>query len=81
VGLGVGGNVLVGGMYGSISLHPLSIEGNTGLNVAAGVAMMDLKFVSVADGHPSLARCGDTGKSAGEKMPRPFFIMSKEGWA
>jgi hypothetical protein len=51
VGLGVGGNVLVGGMYGSISLHPLSIEGNTGLNVAAGVAMMDLKFVSVADIH------------------------------
>ena len=51
VGLGVGGNVLVGGMDGSISLQPLSIEGNTGLNVAAGVAMMDLKFVSVAGIH------------------------------
>jgi len=48
VGLGVGGNLLVGGMDGSISLQPLSIEGNTGLNVAAGVAMMDLKFESVA---------------------------------
>jgi hypothetical protein len=48
IGLGVGGNVLVGGMDGSISLQPLSIEGNTGLNVAAGVAMMDLKFESVA---------------------------------
>lgn len=48
VGLGVGGNVLVGGMDGSISLQPLSIEGNTGLNVAAGVAMMNLKFESVA---------------------------------
>jgi len=48
VGLGVGGNLLVGGMDGSISLQPLSIEGNTGLNVAAGVAMMDLKFQSVA---------------------------------
>jgi Protein of unknown function (DUF992) len=48
VGLGLGGNVLVGGMDGSISLQPLSIEGNTGLNVAAGVAMMDLKFESVA---------------------------------
>ena len=51
VGLGVGGNVLIGGMDGSISLQPLSIEGNTGLNVAAGVAMMDLKFVSVAGIH------------------------------
>ena len=48
VGLGLGGNVLVGGMDGSISLQPLSIEGNTGLNVAAGVAMLDLKFDSVA---------------------------------
>ena len=48
LGLGVGGNLLVGGMDGSISLQPLSIEGNTGLNVAAGVAMMDLKFESVA---------------------------------
>jgi hypothetical protein len=48
LGLGVGGNILVGGMDGSISLQPLSIEGNTGLNVAAGVAMMDLKFESVA---------------------------------
>ena len=48
VGLGIGGNLLVGGMDGSISLQPLSIEGNTGLNVAAGVAMMDLKFESVA---------------------------------
>jgi Protein of unknown function (DUF992) len=47
VGLGVGGNVLVGGMDGSISLQPLSIEGTTGLNVAAGVAMMDLKFEHV----------------------------------
>ena len=51
VGLGLGGNVLVGGMDASISLQPLSIEGNTGLNVAAGVAMMDLKFVSVAGIH------------------------------
>ena len=47
VGLGLGGNVLVGGMDGSIALQPLSIEGNTGLNVAAGVAVLDLKFASV----------------------------------
>jgi hypothetical protein len=51
VGLGVGGNVLVGGMDGSITLQPISIEGNTGLNVAAGVAMINLKFESVAGVH------------------------------
>lgn len=44
VGLGVGGNLLVGGMDGSISLQPLSIEGNTGLNVAGGIAEMTLTF-------------------------------------
>ena len=48
VGLGLGGNVLVGGMDASIALQPLSIEGTTGLNVAAGVAAVDLKFDSVA---------------------------------
>jgi len=44
VGVGAGANVLVGGSNNSISLQPLSIEGNTGLNVAAGIAAIDLKF-------------------------------------
>jgi hypothetical protein len=48
VGLGLGGNVLVGGMDGSIALQPLSVEGTIGLDVAAGIAMIDLKFDSVA---------------------------------
>jgi uncharacterized protein DUF992 len=43
-GVGVGANVLVGGSGNSISLQPLSIEGNTGLNVAAGVAALTLTF-------------------------------------
>jgi Protein of unknown function (DUF992) len=43
-GVGVGANVLVGGSNNTISLQPLSIEGNTGLNVAAGVASMTLTF-------------------------------------
>lgn len=42
VGVGVGANALVGGSNSSIALQPLSIEGNTGLNVAAGVASMTL---------------------------------------
>lgn len=42
VAVGVGANVLVGGSNNTISLQPLSIEGNTGLNVAAGVAALTL---------------------------------------
>jgi len=43
-GVGVGANVLVGGSHDSISLQPLSIEGNTGLNVAGGVALLKLVY-------------------------------------
>jgi Protein of unknown function (DUF992) len=42
VGVGVGANVLVGGSGNSIALQPVSIEGTTGLNVAAGIAEMTL---------------------------------------
>lgn len=42
VGIGVGANVLVGGSNKSIALQPLSIEGSTGLNVAAGIASLTL---------------------------------------
>ena len=44
LGVGVGANVLVGGSKDTISLQPVSIEGGTGLNVAAGVASMSLAF-------------------------------------
>ena len=43
-GVGVGANVLVGGSGSTISLQPVSIEGNTGLNVAAGVAALTLTY-------------------------------------
>ena len=43
VGVGAGANVLVGGMNNSFTLQPVSIEGNTGLNVAAGVAALKLE--------------------------------------
>ena len=43
VGVGVGANVLIGGSANSISLQPLSIEGTTGLNVAAGIASISLQ--------------------------------------
>ena len=44
VGAGGGANVLVGGSGKTITLQPLSIEGNTGLNVAAGVAALTLTY-------------------------------------
>ncbi len=43
VGVGASANVLVGGSQNTISLQPLSIEGTTGLNVAAGIAQLVLK--------------------------------------
>jgi hypothetical protein len=44
VGVGAGANVLIGGFQSSIALQPISIEGQNGLNVAAGVASMALTF-------------------------------------
>ena len=43
VGVGVGANVLIGGLDKSIALQPLSVEGNRGLNVAAGIGAISLK--------------------------------------
>ncbi len=40
--VGLGANALIGGSTTSISLQPLSIEGTTGLNVAAGIADLTL---------------------------------------
>lgn len=42
VGVGVGANALVGGSNNTVALQPVSIEGNTGLNVAAGIASITL---------------------------------------
>ena len=42
VGVGLDANALIGGSTTGIALQPLSIEGDTGLNVAAGVAELTL---------------------------------------
>lgn len=44
VGVGAGANVLVGGSNRTISLQPVSLEGNTGLNVAAGIGAISLRY-------------------------------------
>jgi hypothetical protein len=42
VGVGADANVLIGGSTKSISLQPLSLEGDKGLDVAAGIAEISL---------------------------------------
>jgi hypothetical protein len=39
---GLGANVLVGGSNRSVALQPLSVQGQVGLNVAAGVGALEL---------------------------------------
>ncbi|MBC8037386.1 MAG: DUF992 domain-containing protein [Rhizobiales bacterium] len=42
---GLGANVLVGGFEKSINLQPVSIQAQTGLNIAAGIAGLRLNYV------------------------------------
>jgi hypothetical protein len=43
-GVGVGANVLLGGSNKQITLQPVSVEGSVGLNVAAGLAEVELRY-------------------------------------
>ncbi|HEY8335050.1 MAG TPA: DUF992 domain-containing protein [Tardiphaga sp.] len=42
-GVGLGANVLVGGSANSIALQPLSLQGSTGVNIAAGLQSLELR--------------------------------------
>ncbi len=42
-GVGVGTKILVGGSKNSVSLQPLSVQGQTGLNLSVGVADLSLR--------------------------------------
>jgi hypothetical protein len=42
---GVGANVLLGGNNRTVTLQPLSLQGQSGLNIAAGVAGIELRWV------------------------------------
>jgi hypothetical protein len=44
LGLGVGANALIGGSSRSIALQPLSLEGQIGVSVAAGVTGLTLRY-------------------------------------
>jgi hypothetical protein len=43
VGAGLGANVLVGGSNRTVALQPISVQGQAGLNLAAGVADLRLR--------------------------------------
>jgi len=43
IGVGVGGNAMVGGSNNTYALQPLSVQGQTGINVAGGVQSMELR--------------------------------------
>jgi Protein of unknown function (DUF992) len=45
VGGGIGANVLVGGSFRTVELQPISVQQQTGINVAAGIAEIELHFV------------------------------------
>ena len=45
IGVGGGGNFLVGGPHNAYALQPISVQGQTGLNVAAGIAGLELEPV------------------------------------
>jgi hypothetical protein len=51
LGVGAGANVLVGGFDKSIALQPVSVEGQNGLNVAAGIAGMSLTYAGSRHPH------------------------------
>jgi hypothetical protein len=51
IGIGGGSNFLVGGPQNAYALQPISLQGQTGLNVAAGVASIELEPVRFAPRH------------------------------
>ena len=43
--VGLGANALVGGNDRSVALQPLSVQGQVGINIAAGIAEISLQYV------------------------------------
>lgn len=44
-GVGLGANVLIGGFDKSFALQPVSVQGQVGADISAGIAELDLTFV------------------------------------
>jgi hypothetical protein len=80
VGVGVGAHVLLGGFDKSIALQPVSVEGNTGLDVAAGIGELSLHRAEAApaayEEHESrreeMAEAGPPPREDEAPPPRPM---------
>ena len=44
VAIGLGANVLIGGFHRGINLQPVSVQAQTGMNIAAGVSSLRLSY-------------------------------------
>jgi hypothetical protein len=44
IAVGLGANVLIGGSHRSVALQPLSVQGQTGFNIAAGIGELRLRL-------------------------------------
>jgi hypothetical protein len=51
VGVGFGGNFIVGGPNNLYGLQPVSVQGQTGLNVASGIVQLQLDATGPIGGH------------------------------
>jgi hypothetical protein len=51
VGVGFGGNFLVGGPNNVYGLQPVSVQGQVGLNVASGIVQLQLESTGPVSGH------------------------------
>lgn len=52
VAVGLGANVLVGGSHGSVALQPVSVQGQVGFDIGAGLGELTLHVVSPAGSPP-----------------------------
>ena len=55
VAIGIGAHVLLGGFDKSIALQPVSVEGNSGLDIAAGIGALTLRTDRERDRAPRVA--------------------------
>jgi hypothetical protein len=44
VGVGLGANVLIGGFQKTVNLQPISVQAQTGLNIAGGIGTLHLDY-------------------------------------
>jgi hypothetical protein len=67
VGAGAGGAILVGGSNKTISLQPISVSAETGLNLSAGLGNISLQYMPVTPPPPVADESGKKTKGKGRR--------------